>query len=172
MSHDPLPAPVEFHVTDQNSDALRQARAKVALVVAQWRLPLSQQALSDLKLCTSEVIANALEHASGECWVRVFWTGEHVEVQVRDCSARLPNPCDVDEDAESGRGLSLVAALARSWGWEPRGRGKVVFFSIGPDETPDRRLGVLLGLAALPTETSSVVMPGAQVPTGLKGVLA
>jgi hypothetical protein len=36
------------------------------------------------------------------------------------------------DDAESGRGLQIVAALAASWGWAPRtDGGKVVYAVIG-----------------------------------------
>jgi hypothetical protein len=39
---------------------------------------------------------------------------------------RSPGP-----DAEGGRGLLIVSALARSWGTEPLSAGKCVWFELG-----------------------------------------
>ena len=160
MSPHLLPAPVEFHITGQNDDPLRQARDNVARVALDWGLPLSRHAISDLKLCTTEVVANALKHAGGECWIKVIWTGEHLKVEVHDRSLRLPYLSTADETAESGRGLFLVEAFTQSWGWEPKGLGKVVFFIVGPDQvTDDQRLGQLVRAAnavAPPTPASEV----------------
>ena len=43
--------------------------------------------------------------------------------------APTPRPMLTD-DAESGRGLHLVAALAASWGWEPRAAGGKVVYAV------------------------------------------
>jgi anti-sigma regulatory factor (Ser/Thr protein kinase) len=146
-----LPFPVEFPVTSQSDDPLQQARDAVARSVRDWRLPLSRHAIADLKLCTSEVVANALKHAGGECQVKVAWTGQHLRVDVQDRSTRPPRLGEPSGDAESGRGLFLVEAFAQSWGWEPTKLGKVVFFLISTGEIPD---GAKLEAPATSTEAS------------------
>lgn len=51
-----------------------------------------------------------------------------VRIEVRDSSpVPLPPTCHRDADDETGRGLTVVAALAESWGWQPEASGKVVW---------------------------------------------
>jgi anti-sigma regulatory factor (Ser/Thr protein kinase) len=130
------PAPVKFHITTSDtSNPLKKARDKIAKLVTEWSLPLSIGAIADLKLCTTEVVANALKHAGGECWITVTWLGEHLRVDVRDRSPRPPQVLESHESAESGRGLVLVEALAQTWDWAPCTSGKTVFFLIEQDVT-------------------------------------
>lgn len=42
----------------------------------------------------------------------------------------MADPPDPGEQASSGRGLMLVEALADSWGVEPRGSGKRMWFEL------------------------------------------
>lgn len=51
-----------------------------------------------------------------------------VRIEVRDSSpVPLPPTCHRDAEDETGRGLTVVAALAESWGWQPETYGKVVW---------------------------------------------
>ncbi len=51
-----------------------------------------------------------------------------VRIDVHDSSpVPLPPGCHRDADDETGRGLTVVAALAESWGWQPGPSGKVVW---------------------------------------------
>jgi hypothetical protein len=51
-----------------------------------------------------------------------------VRIEVYDSSlVPLPPARAGDDDDESGRGLTVVAALAQAWGWQPRRVGKVVW---------------------------------------------
>jgi hypothetical protein len=51
-----------------------------------------------------------------------------VRIEVHDSSyAPLPTASHPDAADETGRGLMVVAALARNWGWEPESSGKVVW---------------------------------------------
>ncbi|GAA2677326.1 hypothetical protein GCM10009864_56180 [Streptomyces lunalinharesii] len=83
------------------------------------------------ELLVSELVANAVR-AQGEdgAWVgvRFVFSGERLRLEVRDGSAEQPvlND-DVEEDAECGRGLGLVDAVASGWGVVPDGIGKVVW---------------------------------------------
>lgn len=83
-----------------------------------------------LALLVSEVATNALIHGAGQVRVRVVDRGPRLRVQVSDDSARLPTARAFDGDAEGGRGLALVDALAVAWGAEPRSGGKTVWFEL------------------------------------------
>jgi anti-sigma regulatory factor (Ser/Thr protein kinase) len=84
------------------------------------------------ELLTSEVVSNAVRHAvcTEECVVRIGVGGRLLTVSVYDDgdgSPRVKNPAD---DAERGRGLGIVAALAANWGVRPDAGGKEVFFAL------------------------------------------
>jgi len=54
---------------------------------------------------------------------------KRVVVFVWDASPQPPSRADPDADAESGRGLLLVATLSKRWGWYPERQwgGKAVW---------------------------------------------
>ncbi|MCC9311935.1 ATP-binding protein [Kitasatospora sp. RB6PN24] len=143
-----LPLPDEFHVKDE-VNAVHHARNRITTVVGSWDVPLSRAALADVKLCASEVITNALLHGGGECSVRVQWTGTHLKIDVTDLSLRPPQPAAQNTEALGGRGLTLVEEFSHSWGWEPHGAGKKVFFLVAADAAliGDRRLTSLVRAA-------------------------
>ncbi|WP_172639215.1 ATP-binding protein [Streptomyces tailanensis] len=78
-------------------------------------------------LVMSELAANAVRHARGpkiNMTVHRPQTGL-VSVSVIDRSPEAPpQPGTPGTDAESGRGLLLVAAVSLRWGWEHMGTGK------------------------------------------------
>ena len=51
-------------------------------------------------------------------------------VEVFDNAPGVPVTQELKAGAESGRGLYLVAALARNWGWTPTANGKVTWAEI------------------------------------------
>lgn len=62
-------------------------------------------------------------------WMTLTRIEELVRIEVHDSScAPLPGQLPGnDDEAEGGRGLMVVAALAASWGWRPDALGKVVW---------------------------------------------
>ncbi|MEU7057208.1 ATP-binding protein [Streptomyces sp. NPDC046197] len=101
--------------------------------LAGTRLPAGQ--LDDAVLAVGELFANAVKHASTDPRDTVTVTLESsartLRVTVADHSPALPQPCAVDEVAESGRGPAIVAAPADDWGIappEPGSPGKRVWF--------------------------------------------
>ena len=83
-----------------------------------------------LALLVSEVATNAVVHGTGEVQVRVSVVRRLLRVEVADESSRLPTPRTADPEAEGGRGLALVAALASDWGVERTPTGKTVWFEL------------------------------------------
>ncbi|WP_313879488.1 ATP-binding protein [Streptomyces sp. FIT100] len=67
-------------------------------------------------LAVSELVTNAIEHGTGEVGLRIRYSDSDVRIEVTDGN---PTPAQMrsatDEDV-SGRGLFLVAVLAREWG--------------------------------------------------------
>lgn len=82
-------------------------------------------------LLASELVTNAVVHVGGEIEVLVRLTPTAVRVEVTDGSEVTPSPRRAGADDTSGRGLTLVEALARRWGVDaiPPG-GKTVWFEV------------------------------------------
>ncbi|MFE2107786.1 ATP-binding protein [Kitasatospora sp. NPDC059463] len=140
-----FPVPQEWDVMPDPS-AIPAARRLVVEIARFWQVPLSDEALRDAELCTSELVANAMEHTKARCRVAVRWTGERLRVEVADSSSRLPDQGKAQDLTTSGRGLILIEGLSHSWGWHPSGTGKVVWFECAADQsvTGDARLAVLV----------------------------
>ena len=90
--------------------------------------------VSDAELLTSEVVSNAVKHAvldpSQEIVLRVV-RDEHVRVEVTDPAPPFEADLRQPSSGTSGWGLFLVEAIATSWGVEPEGAGKKVWFELG-----------------------------------------
>lgn len=87
------------------------------------------------ELGVSELVTNALLHATAPIQVRVRGTREHPRVEVRDGSRErplLPSGAPDEEDdllLTFGRGLSIVARCSDAWGAEIEVDGKTVWFA-------------------------------------------
>ena len=82
-------------------------------------------------LLASELVTNAVLYSDGPIVIEVEPRGPVVRVSVRDHSPRAVQPRQVATDATSGRGIGIVAALARAWGIDDLGPdGKAVWFEV------------------------------------------
>lgn len=82
-------------------------------------------------LATSELAANAIEHAGTEFEVCIEFEGEVASVAVRDWAPRSwPRPRSDAALGERGRGLGLVGSLSHRWGWTVASGSKVVWFQV------------------------------------------
>ncbi|WP_181799434.1 ATP-binding protein [Kitasatospora acidiphila] len=153
-THQPTaPTPFGFRVLP-SAEAVPAARCRVIRTVRDWDVPLTEDALRDVELLSSELITNAVSYTDAPCVVCVSWNGGRLRVEVVDSSHELPAPGEGDLDATNGRGLFLVAALATDWGAEPDPAGKRVWFEVGASAavSGDERLTALVRAAAPSTQ--------------------
>ncbi len=81
-------------------------------------------------LCTSELVANAIEHGAGPVDLHVEFVDAKVRIEVTDHSGRLPAPRRPTSTDVRGRGLLIVGNLADRWGFDPRPEGKTVWCEV------------------------------------------
>jgi anti-sigma regulatory factor (Ser/Thr protein kinase) len=108
--------------------AAAKARRHVRAAIYAWDVPVDPTVAA---LLTSEVVTNAIRHETGET-VMLAITCEcgQFRVDVYDTSPCLPMPVEGPADAETGRGLLLVASLSTEWGCYRTHTGKAVYFAI------------------------------------------
>jgi hypothetical protein len=83
--------------------------------------------LEDAAIIVAELATNAVLHARSEFVVGVSDADGSVRISVRDASSVVPVRHEPDAHAITGRGLLLVSGLARRWGADVIGGGKVVW---------------------------------------------
>src|SRR5262250_332202 len=104
------------------------ARGQVRATIVAWDIPVEE---SVAILLTSELVTNAVMHEAGKTIDLVITCGYgQLGVDVHDTSCELPVPMDGPPDAETGRGLVLVASLSSSWGYYRTPTGKAVYFTL------------------------------------------
>jgi anti-sigma regulatory factor (Ser/Thr protein kinase) len=87
--------------------------------------------LDQTQLLVTELTTNSVVHAHSPIRLSVFPSQDCVRVEVRDDDPTpLHTPEMPEPDAEGGRGLWLVCALARRWGVNGNERGKTVWFEL------------------------------------------
>jgi hypothetical protein len=89
---------------------------------------LGPDALDTAELCVSELVTNAILHASTDVELSVTLARQRVRLAVRDQSSELPSLERHTSTASTGRGLAMVIAVADAWGIERHDfRGKTVW---------------------------------------------
>ena len=111
------------------SGAARHARNVTTEACLRWDLP---QLVAPASLVASELVSNVVDHAHTMMTLRLSLRSRFLNIAVRDgspvepeVSAGPPAP-----DGPGGRGLLLVRATAKSWGWLPTDGGKVVWAAL------------------------------------------
>jgi hypothetical protein len=105
-------------------ESVSAARAWVRRLYAGWDLePIAEVA----ELLVSELVTNALRHASGPVVLTALRLDEIVTLAVSDGHPSLPRLRKVGASDEGGRGLQLVALLSARWGARATPGGKVVW---------------------------------------------
>ena len=115
-------------------DPSSAAVARHAIAADLARREITKDSADDVVLVASELVGNAVVHAGSraDAGLAVSWAvdSETVTVAVRDSSPRSPQHRATVETAPSGRGLTIVAALAEDWGVRRSARGKQVWARI------------------------------------------
>ncbi|WP_328468305.1 ATP-binding protein [Streptomyces sp. NBC_00448] len=125
----------------------RLARRLALSRLAEWGVPgdgESADAVASVASVVAELAANAVTHGrvpGRDFELRLGWDpgAGVVRIEVSDaCGERRPVLARVrpGDEAESGRGLLLVQALARAWGVSSREVGKTVWAEVALDEGP------------------------------------
>jgi anti-sigma regulatory factor (Ser/Thr protein kinase) len=102
-----------------------QARRFVTDCLVAWG---RRDLIDDAALIATELATNAVLHArTGFTLVITRQPEGTIRIAVRDNSLMPPRPRRAGPLDRSGRGLSLVEALASAWGTDPLADGKVVW---------------------------------------------
>ena len=83
--------------------------------------------ICDASLIVSELATNAVVHACSRFEVALHFEPGMVTLSVSDSSDEVPAIGDPSPADPHGRGLLVVDALARRWGWVQTRRGKSVW---------------------------------------------
>lgn len=118
-------------LTLERAGAVRAARRIVAECCSQ--ACMDEHGADAAELLTSEIVTNALLHGRGKVRLGVHVGPTCFRVEVGDDDPRHPKAPAADHDAEGGRGMLIVAALASAWGVSDNPDGKTVWFEIAAD---------------------------------------
>ncbi len=99
--------------------SVREARSAIG------NLGLRPDLQEKAALVVTELATNAVLHAGGLLFVRIWYGDDRLRLEVADGSNVLPEPAAPGN--MSGRGLQIVSALAQAWGSQSRPGGKVVW---------------------------------------------
>lgn len=111
--------------------AARQARNVATEACLRWELP---ELVAPASVIAGELVTNVVDHANTMATLRISLRRRYVTIGVRDGSTDGPRL--ITPGAYGGRGLMLVDAMARSWGWLPVDGGKVVWASLSRRAMP------------------------------------
>jgi anti-sigma regulatory factor (Ser/Thr protein kinase) len=110
--------------------AAGEARSHVRATIHAWHVPIDPHVAV---LLTSELVTNAISHKADDnetVLLIITWAGDQMRVEVHDTSRSEPVLVDAPPDAETGRGLMLVATLSTDWGFYRTPAGKAVYFTL------------------------------------------
>ncbi|MFS0698082.1 SpoIIE family protein phosphatase [Streptomyces nitrosporeus] len=107
-------------------EAAPRARAFATGVLASWRFPVE---LCDLGvLAAGELVANSLQHGTPPMRLGLRRTDRRLIIEVTDGDEHLPRRRRAAPVDEAGRGISIIATIATSWGSRRTpGGGKAVW---------------------------------------------
>ena len=117
--------------------AAGEARRQVRAAIWAWDIPVDPDVAV---LLASELVTNAITHEAGTTiTLAITCSRDRLRVDVHDTSRSMPVLVEASAEAETGRGLMLVATLSDEWGCYSTPAGKAVYFTLAFH--PDRAEG-------------------------------
>ncbi|MFG2982707.1 SpoIIE family protein phosphatase [Streptomyces sp. NPDC048258] len=140
----PLPHPgrparrTMLTVAQAEPERIAGARRQIRELLHDWADP---EQVDSAVLMVSEMVTNVLTHTDGDALLVAEAVGElggrRLRIEVADSSDELPHKRHPGEMASSGRGVLLMEMLADTWGVDPRGEGKSIWFEVHEQSKPD-----------------------------------
>nr|MDT0523638.1 ATP-binding protein [Streptomyces sp. DSM 41633] len=139
--------------------AVGVTRNQVARRLEAWGL---DELTMTTELIVSELVTNAIRYASGPVRLRLLLQSV-LTCEVSDASSTTPRLRHARTTDEGGRGLFLVAQLARRWGTRYTHRGKIIWAEQNlPTPTPGQGQGPgPVSPPGPPSDSPSGAVPGA-----------
>lgn len=103
------------------------ARHHARTVLRPW---LTDDEIEDVALLVTELVTNSVRYAGSQIRLTIELDERCLRVEVFDESRDEPVVQDPSFDADGGRGLYLVDAIATDWGYRAEPNGKVVWFEL------------------------------------------
>ncbi|GAA0350910.1 SpoIIE family protein phosphatase [Streptomyces olivoreticuli] len=127
----PAPRRTVLSIAQAEPERIAEARRQLRLLMHDWP---DEDQVDSAVLMVSEMVTNVLVHTDGDALLSAQISGERgtrcIRVDVADASDELPHRRHPGEMASSGRGLVLMELLAGTWGVDPRGEGKNIWFEL------------------------------------------
>jgi anti-sigma regulatory factor (Ser/Thr protein kinase) len=101
---------------DPSPDVPAGLRRRLAPVLAAWEI--AGEVAEDVLLVVTELAANVIDHARTPFEISLERAPGVLRIAVRDGSPDPPEPREADPTSARGRGLLVVQAVCRSWGYE------------------------------------------------------
>jgi anti-sigma regulatory factor (Ser/Thr protein kinase) len=118
-------------VAQAEPERVAVARQQLRELLHDWP---SEDQVDSAVLLLSEMLTNVLVHTDADALLLAEVRGEQgtrrMHVKVTDTSDDLPHVRRPGELASSGRGLVLIELLADTWGVDPQGEGKSIWFEL------------------------------------------
>jgi serine phosphatase RsbU (regulator of sigma subunit)/PAS domain-containing protein/anti-sigma regulatory factor (Ser/Thr protein kinase) len=111
--------------------AVTEARAFACRTLAAWHL---DDLAFAVELIVSELVTNTIRYARPPCRLRLIRAGGNVICEASDASSTAPHLRRARVFDEGGRGLFIVAQLARRWGTRHTGTGKTIWAEVASAE--------------------------------------
>ncbi|MFB6811364.1 SpoIIE family protein phosphatase [Streptomyces sp. NPDC056387] len=128
-------------VAQAEPERIAGARRQIRELLHDWA---DAEQVDSAVLMVSEMVTNVLMHTDGDALLVAEAAGEpgtrRLRIEVADPSDELPHKRHPGEMASSGRGVLLMEMLADSWGVDPRGEGKSIWFELHEQSKPDTAL--------------------------------
>uniref|UniRef100_A0AAU2K3Z4 protein-serine/threonine phosphatase n=1 Tax=Streptomyces sp. NBC_00049 TaxID=2903617 RepID=A0AAU2K3Z4_9ACTN len=139
LSHPARPARrTMLTVAQAEPERIAGARRQIRELLHDWA---DEEQVDSAVLMVSEMVTNVLMHTDGDALLVAEAVGElgvrRLRIEVADASDELPHKRHPGEMASSGRGVLLMEMLADTWGVDPRGEGKSIWFELHEQSKPD-----------------------------------